>query len=406
MTPGILLITTVPWSAAERLAGAFATAGVATDAAYPIGHALAHSRHVRRHFRYNGFAPLASIRRAIVGAAPRLVIAADDQAVSFLAALFREGVAPETALLEFSFGTPSLYGRLADRNFFIAECIKAGVRAAEMVAVADDSELDAALARFGLPVVVKSDHSWGGDGVVIAQTPRAARDAYAGLAKIPSRLRSLLRMLKRRDPHFLAAALKPRRRPVGLQRHIAGTPATTSLACWKGELLAANHFEVLASQRHTGPASVLAPRDCAEMDDTAQRVVRHFGLSGLHGIDFIRAADGTTHLLEINARATPTHHLALNHASGHASSRRGDPCLALLAAAGMATASRPAATTARAIALFPQEWRRDPNSPYLHTAFHDVPWDDPAVIKSLAGPQFAAAAPLTIAGAKVAAFGA
>jgi hypothetical protein len=34
------------------------------------------------------------------------------------------------------------------------------------------------------------------------------------------------------------------------------------------------------------------------------------------------------------------------------------------------------------VALFPQEWMRDPASPYLTNAFHDVPWDDPALIRA------------------------
>jgi hypothetical protein len=27
--------------------------------------------------------------------------------------------------------------------------------------------------------------------------------------------------------------------------------------------------------------------------------------------------------------------------------------------------------------MFPQEWKRDPDSPYLVSAFHDVPFDEP-----------------------------
>jgi hypothetical protein len=37
------------------------------------------------------------------------------------------------------------------------------------------------------------------------------------------------------------------------------------------------------------------------------------------------------------------------------------------------------------IALFPQEWKRDPESPFLSSAYHDVPWDEPAVVSACAG---------------------
>ncbi|MEI9886226.1 MAG: hypothetical protein WDN08_06930 [Rhizomicrobium sp.] len=47
---------------------------------------------------------------------------------------------------------------------------------------------------------------------------------------------------------------------------------------------------------------------------------------------------------------------------------------------------RPAATANPVIALFPQEWRRNPQSPWLSQAFLDVPWDDPGVLRALLAP--------------------
>jgi len=375
MTLGILLIATAPWSAVERLAGAMADTGVAVDALYPSGHALAHCRHVRRHFRYSGLAPLNCIRRAIAKSAPRLLIAGDDRAASLLSALSCEATHEEAALLDFSFGKPFLFQRLGNRNFFIAECARAGVRVAEMIAVPALDAFEPALARLGLPVAVKSDHSWGGEGVVIAHTREAARAAYLKLAATPTRLRALARAARRRDPHFVTV---PRTPSVGLQRFVAGAPATSSIACWRGELIAANHFDVVASQTPDGPATVLARSVCPHMQEAARRIARHFGLSGLHGLDYIRDPSGTVHLLEINPRATPTHHLAL----------ASDPCHALLAAAGIAAPPRPAVTAAHHIALFPQEWRRDPASRHLTAAFHDVPWDDPDMMEALTGREF------------------
>ena len=33
------------------------------------------------------------------------------------------------------------------------------------------------------------------------------------------------------------------------------------------------------------------------------------------------------------------------------------------------------------VAFFPAEWQRDAQSPYLLSGYHNVPWDDPAVLK-------------------------
>jgi hypothetical protein len=34
------------------------------------------------------------------------------------------------------------------------------------------------------------------------------------------------------------------------------------------------------------------------------------------------------------------------------------------------------------IALFPQEWARDPKSEFLQSAYHDVPWEESELIRS------------------------
>ena len=39
-------------------------------------------------------------------------------------------------------------------------------------------------------------------------------------------------------------------------------------------------------------------------------------------------------------------------------------------------------TTEDTIALFPQEWQRDPASPLIRSAYHDVPWDAPALVRA------------------------
>ena len=45
------------------------------------------------------------------------------------------------------------------------------------------------------------------------------------------------------------------------------------------------------------------------------------------------------------------------------------------------------------VAFFPAEWRRDMTSPYLTTGFHNVPWDDPAVLRHCIDTLPEAAAP-------------
>ena len=44
--------------------------------------------------------------------------------------------------------------------------------------------------------------------------------------------------------------------------------------------------------------------------------------------------------------------------------------------------TREPVTTKAEIAIFPREWMRDPASPWLKNAYHDVPWEDPDVVRA------------------------
>jgi hypothetical protein len=345
----VLLFTTMPWPFPAQLAGAFAACGARVEALSPRHVKLARSRHVARHHDWNLLTPRASLERALAAAAPQLVIPCDDMAAELLS----QDAPP---------------GRVE----FLTRAAAAGAPVAQTIAL-NDSTLDDAIARLGLPLVIKCDATWGGDGVAIVHSREQARAAFAGFQNT-SRLRNLVRAARRKRAYFLSRALFPVPSAVSAQRFIAGQPATSTLACWQGQVVAAHHFDVTQSSGMTGPASVISRTDCAQMQASAIAVAKAFNLTGLVGLDYIRDAAGRVALLEMNARAVPTSHLALSD----------DPVFALLAAAGLKARPRAPATDKAQIALFPREWLRDPLSPWLEEAFHDVPWDDPAVVRACA----------------------
>ncbi len=214
---------------------------------------------------------------------------------------------------------------------------------------------------------------------MVAHNSDQARAAHARLAATPSRGRSVLRAIRRRDGHFLREALSPPARTVNLQAFVPGRPATSAFACWKGRVLASIHMDVLETLHPRGPATVMRRVDCPQMEQAAVRLAERFGLSGLHGLDFVRDEAGQAHLIEMNPRAT--------QASAFAFGPDHDLAAAL---AGCffpaARRPRPILTENPVIALFPQEWRRDPQSPWLHSAYPDVPWDDPEVLRACLAP--------------------
>ena len=107
----------------------------------------------------------------------------------------------------------------------------------------------------------------------------------------------------------------------------------------------------------------------------SRRIVRRLGLSGFFGFDFmLETGTGNAYLIEVNPRSTQVGHLSLG--AGH------DLPAALYAAlSGKTVQPSPKITENDTIALFPQEWIRDPESAFLQSAYHDVPWEEPELIR-------------------------
>ena len=115
--------------------------------------------------------------------------------------------------------------------------------------------------------------------------------------------------------------------------------------------------------------------DNADMSAAAEKMVRRLNLSGVHGFDFmLEEQTGNAYLIEMNPRATQVGHLALG-------SGRDIPAALYAALSGKDVQPAPKVTENDTIALFPQEWIRDPESPFLRSAYHDIPWEEPELIR-------------------------
>jgi hypothetical protein len=370
-TARIFLASATDWPFPARLAGAFAELGARVEAICPRTNPLHHAAGPTRLHRFAPLLPLTSLTHALAAARPDLVIPCDDLMAGLLWQLGRTRA--DLAPLLTKSGV-NVFPQLSGRIEFLHHAAEAGAPTAKTMALPSAADLDRAIGAFGFPVVLKADGFWGGEGVVIARDRYEAQRALARLSR-SSTLRTVLRVLRRGEPQLLARiGLRIDPRP-GAQRFIAGRPATSSIACWRGQVLAGNHFDVKISNG-TGPATIIAPCDDAMMTDAAARIAARFGLSGLYGLDYMRDGEGGVCLLEINPRATPTSHLALGPGR--------DLAAALLTAVGHPMPDRAAMTAKDRIALFPQELSRDPQSPHLAGAYHDLPLDDSRLAAALA----------------------
>jgi hypothetical protein len=382
--PKILLTTTTRYYPAARLVMALVAAGCEVDAVCPSAHPLRKTSVVSHVHDYRGLAPLNSFACAIAASQPDLIVSADDLSTEHLhhlhARQYNSGQAtPLCALIERSLGKADSFPVVRERATFIGMARRQGVRAPLTEEIKNLDQLRCWILQNGLPVALKANGTSGGDGVRIAHTLGEAEAAFAKLQSPPLLARALKRALLDHDQSLLRPSLLRHRSVVNVQSFIPGREATSTIVCWQGEVLASLHFEVLQKASANGHATVLGQIDHTEMSEAVETVTKTLGLSGFFGFDFmLELGTGHAHLIEVNARATQVGHLTMG--VGH------DLPAALFAAVSGQSLSRqpvqpsPRITEKETVALFPQEWIRDPESPYLQSAYHDVPWQEPALI--------------------------
>lgn len=381
----VLVSTTERWFPTARLAIALANAGFAVEAVCPSRHPLGETHAAQRIHGYHGLRPLTSFASAITAASPDLVVPGDDLSARHLHELYRQtrdrqgSGADFCSLIERSLGAPESFPILFARTRFMKLAQQEGVCAPQTEVITGCDDLRRWADRVGFPIVLKSDGTSGGDGVRIVHTIEEAQRAFRTLAAPPLLPRAVKRTIFDRDSTLLWPSLLRRQAVVNAQAFVPGREATSTVACWDGTVLAGLHFEVVKKAKSTGHATVLRWIENVEMSRAAERIVRRLKLSGLHGLDFmIEAQTGKAHLIEINPRSTQVGHLALGPGR--------DLGAALYAAVSQQEAVRPApkVTEIDTIALFPQEWTRDPASPFLCSGYHDVPWQTPDLVRACA----------------------
>jgi len=380
LKPTALIVTTTNWVPTARLAVALVNAGFKVEAICPSRHPIRETQAASRIHPYRGLAPLRSLTAAISNAKPDILVPGDDLATWHLHNLYRKrdqyssNPAALAALIERSLGSPSSFPIVQSRAAFMQFAREQGIRVPTTETLQAAAEVPAALVQTGFPIVLKADGTSGGEGVRIARTAAEAESAFEKLHAPPVLARAFKRALLDQDSTLVSPALLRQRPIVSAQAFIAGHEATSTVACWKGTVFANLHFEVLRKGNAAGHATVVRLIDHPEIANTVEKVVRRLGLSGVCGFDFMLEANtGHAYLIEINPRATQVGHLTLG--PGH------DLPAALYGAVlGQTIHVAPTLTENETIALFPHEWARDPQSEFLHTGYHDVPWQTPELV--------------------------
>jgi ATP-grasp domain len=378
--PKILLASTSRWVSPARLALALAQAGCTVDAVCPPLNPLMLTHVLRQIFIYRGMTPLASFAKALAGSRPDLVIPCDDLSTMHLHELYNRAQPGEKdadflrSLIERSLGAPTNFSILYDRTAVLEIARLEGLRVPPTEVVANWNQLQTWISRWGLPAVLKTNGTSGGDGVRIVRNLQEAESTFHELHAPPLFARAMKRALLDVDTTLIRPSITRKPYVVNVQSFVPGNEATSAVAAWKGQVLASLHFEVLRKQYAGGPATVLRLIDHPEMCHAAEKMVSRLGLSGLHGFDFmLENGTGNAHLIEHNPRATQVGHLKLGP---------GRDLLGALQAviAGQELSSVPSVTEKDVIAIFPHECLLNPTSEFLHSGYHDVPWEAPDLV--------------------------
>jgi hypothetical protein len=268
----------------------------------------------------------------------------------------RQGRAAKTlATFADSLGDERHFATMRGRKLLAKLAQEIDVRQPSHASVFNERDALEFAAQHGYPVVLKEEESVAGFGVSIC------RDE--------PELKAALGRSSQNTALFAAGLLA--------QSFVEGRTAMRLVVAFRGRVLGGLSALKLATwPRSTGPSTCVEFIEHSEMSRTAQAVVEALGYSGFASLDFMLDGAERAHLIELNPRPTPIAHLGERFGSClcrhlHAA-LTGTPC----------AAGEPRGLPSK-VALFPQEWVRDQNSPSLVSeVFHDVPWDEPDLVEA------------------------
>jgi predicted ATP-grasp superfamily ATP-dependent carboligase len=306
----------------------------------------------------------------VANTAPRLVVPCDDLATELLQSLVLEppqALPPATALqlaalVRGSLGDPRHYRTSTDKTLLPPAAAALGVRVPGFEVVANVAAAASFAATRGYPIVLKRPHGAAGEAVEIVAGSSDLAPAFAKLTAVGS--------------HF--AGDDGRR--ILVQEFVPGRSFSRTSVAWGGHELAGICRErVTRNPPRVGPGGTERIYCDPEARAFSEALTRGLGLQGFFGIDYLtHERTGETYLLEINRRTTPGSHIGATVGV--------DLCGALHAAISgnpVATRNDVPPGFESFVPQFPQEWLRDPASPWLRDYPADLPWDDPDVFEAM-----------------------
>jgi hypothetical protein len=376
--PHVLLIAASRLPSTARLAVELHRSDATVSLVVPPGHPARVLRFFREVAVHSLWRPWKLLEKCLRRWRLDAIIPCDERTVRDLHELHAHtGDTAIRAMIERSLGAPETFSTVCSRDRLLSLARALKIRVPESMAVPDQHALDAWLRRESAPFVMKADGSWSGLGVRIISDKAVAHQVWQQMQQPNGLYKAMRELLMEWDASGLRSWPRGDRPVLSAQSYVNGFPANIGIACWQGEILATTCAVAVATLSATGPSTVVRIIQNSEMVDAATSIVQTLGLSGLIGFDFmIEAATGFSYLIEMNPRVTPICTIPLGR--GHDL-----PESFVAGLAGRAPQDRPPRTDQEIIVYFPDTWQQDPSSHLLQAGFHDVPWDEPELVRRL-----------------------
>lgn len=376
----ILLVSVLPYLFSARLVLGLQQVGFTVAVVCPTRHPVHHLRHppLRCPLGIAGanslgpFGARARVMNAIERFLPDAIVPCDDYAAQILHGIARSAPPQIVERLESSLGPVKAYAILESKTAQVTLARQRNIRTPRFEIIENRRSLPEALGEVGLPAFMKRDASWAGQGVRKVSDGADLHKAWRELSKQHSLMHALKNVRKTGVRHALAGVRRGRP-ALHLQAAVAGLPAHRTIVCRNGKVIDGFSLVAVETSSESGPASVVRVADNPEMTVAADVLAKELRLNGLVGFDFVVAESGEAYFLEINARATPAAALAVAGAPD---------LLGILFRTMTPSSGAPARSVAGdTIALFPDEMLRDGTSPFLGSAHHDIPTDEPGLVE-------------------------
>ncbi len=299
---------------------------------------------------------LSVVAQSCIDSEAEFLIACDGGSVRLLSSLYAEIKDSDEELhqkvkrlIVSSRGNPEYYNHVFSKKLTIELAQDIGIRAPEQLVCASVDEAAGFASEYGYPVVLKGEFGVAGYYVRVCADEMEVGGGFEAVGKAGQ---------------------------VIAQRFISGKPAMANAAVYEGELLACAVFtKEECYPDFKGPSAVVRQIENAEMLEAVQKFAGHTGYSGIISLDFMLDEQGDAFLIECNPRPTPVSHL------GHVTGTDLFKALYCAIAGEKYKQDQSGDFEEKNIALFPKELARDNKSHYLYSAYHDVPWDEPELVK-------------------------